>query len=152
VIRASARLPEYALIPDTDNSSRGIPTVAIVLALLLGVLLSLVVSALIDKKVLNRVARVLCVTQKFGDRDVWSYIMNAEETTWLVVRDRNAGVYYVGQLSTYSDEERVREIVLDNTEVFDNETGESRYTVGKVYFSFLYEGITIELHPLENRS
>jgi hypothetical protein len=142
--------PPYQLLPDPSGTPHSVPNRAIAVALLLSVPVAFAVAALRNHRVLTAVARNLKVTRKFDDRDVWSYVMNAApDGTWLAIRDRNAGLYYVGRLSAHSDEESVREIVLDNTIVYDNETGEERYSPGRVYFSFPFEGLIIELYPPE---
>lgn len=140
-------LPTYQLIPTADSQSRAVPVRAIVFALLVAFGFAFLLAALRNHKVLNRTARLLRVTRKFGDRDVWSYVMNLKDTEWLVIRDRTAGLYYVGRLAVFSDEESVRELVMHDTVVYDNQTGDKRYDAGTVYFSFPFEGVTIELFP-----
>ncbi|MCH8843848.1 MAG: hypothetical protein IID61_12865 [SAR324 cluster bacterium] len=71
--------------------------------------------------------------------------MNSDGTEWLTIRDQENGLFYIGRLIAFSDEEPNREIVLDNTIVYDNNTGEERYNAGSVYFSFPSEGLIIEI-------
>lgn len=139
--------PEYRIVPLSGGGSQSVPTEAILYGVLVSLVFSLCMAAAINRKIWNRIARATGVTRKFGDRDVWSYIMNSNEVGWIAVRDRSAGLYYVGRLDAYSDEESVREIVLKDTVVYDNETGNARYDAGVVYFSFPFEGLVLELYP-----
>ena len=138
-------LPKYDILPTKDNLDSVISIYAIAIAIIIGVIVAFVLSAIINKKLLHRLAKLLRITRKFGDRDVWSFIMNSEDTDWLLIRDQEIGLYYVGQLTVYSDEEPNRELVLDNTIVYDNNTGKERYNAGSVYFSFPNEGLIIEI-------
>ena len=138
-------LPKYDILPTKDNLDSVISIYAIVIAIIIGVIVAFGISAIINKKLLHRLARSLRITRKFGDRDVWSYIMNSDGTEWLTIRDQENGLFYIGRLIAFSDEEPNREIVLDNTIVYDNNTGEERYNAGSVYFSFPSEGLIIEI-------
>ena len=73
-------LPPYELIPSDQSQSRGISPVAILAAMALAIALAFVLSAAKNHKLLNRAARLLKITRKFGDRDVWSYVMNETGT------------------------------------------------------------------------
>ena len=70
--------------------------------------------------------------------------MNSDDTEWVLFRDPDHGLYYVGEVSVFSDEETVREIVLQNTMVYDNLSGEEKYFAGDVYFSFARESVALE--------
>jgi len=144
-------LPAYELIPAEGTPATGISALAILVSIVLALVLAFVISALKNRKILNRLARRLSVTQKFGDRDVWSYMMNSENLDWVVIRDQAKGLYYVGKPVVSSDEESVRELILTNTAVHDDETGEVLYVPGNVYFSFPQEGMVIELNPREEQ-
>jgi hypothetical protein len=144
-------LPPYELIPGEGTPATGISALAILVSIVLATALAFVLSALKNRKVLNRIARVLRVTRKFGDRDVWSYMMNSDNLEWVVIRDRSKGLYYVGKPMVSSDEETVRELILTSTAVYDYESGEELYVAGNVYFSFPNEGLVIELNPKERK-
>lgn len=49
------------------------------------------VSFVLNHHWLNRIAKGLGVSKRFGDRDVWSYTFNSSDVTdyWVVVRDLN---------------------------------------------------------------
>jgi hypothetical protein len=144
-------LPPYDLIPGEGAPATGISAQAILVSIVLAMALAFVMSALKNRKTLNRVARAFGVTRKFGDRDVWSYIMNSDNLEWVVIRDRSKGLYYVGKPMLSSDEESARELILTSTAVHDYESGEELYVAGNVYFSFPNEGLVIELNPKERK-
>lgn len=147
----AGQLPRYELVPADVSPARGIAPVSILVSICIAPVLAFALSAVKNHKLVNRTARAMRVTKKFGDRDVWSFLMNSESTDWVVVRDPEHGLYYLGQITAYSDEESTREILLRNTRVFDNVTGEQRYLAGDVYFSFAREGAILEI-PDEGES
>ena len=113
----------------------------------IGIVLAFIAGAGINHKILHRFARSILVTNKFGDKDVWTYVMNSNETDWLVIRAPDQNIFYLGRIAVYSDEEDTRELVLSDTKVYDNITGEEKYHAGNMYFSFKKDEIVIELPP-----
>lgn len=137
-------LPYVNLLSPGSRREVASSPAALTLAAGIGVVLSGLTAALINHRVLHKVARTLRITNKFGDPDVWTYLMNSNETDWLVVRNPAQQLFYVGKIAVYSDEEDIREVVLVDTTVYDNMTGDEKYDAGIVYFSFSQEGITLE--------
>jgi len=144
-------LPEFNLIPRPEQASGlALSPMGISIAMLLGLGLSFCAAACINHKVLHKAARALGVTRKFADRDVWSYMMTSSATDgWIVFRDHNKNLAYVGKIAAFSDEEDTREIVLEQTFVIDNTTGEKRFQAGVVYLAFPREAASFEIPPGE---
>jgi len=140
-------LPRYSLIPLPGQTSEfDISPHGITIAIAIGILLSGMVSAAINHKLLHRLGRAIRVTNKFADRDVWSYMMTSDMTNgWIVIRDTKVNFAYAGKVIAYSDEEDTREVVLQDTRVIDNITGEERYNAGIVYFSFPRDAANFEI-------
>jgi hypothetical protein len=139
------QFPEYELLPSVGSDSREIPVEAILYGIVVGLVFALLISAAINHKLLNRVARKWRVTRKFGDRDVWSYVMNSPGTPWLLVRDSQKSLYYLGFVEAFSDEESTRELYLRNVRIYDNETGDELYQTAEMYLSFPRDGIAVEI-------
>lgn len=137
--------PEYQLLPKSERDSEQIAVEAILYSIAVGLPFALLIAAAINHKVLNRVARALQVTRKFGDRDVWSFVMNAPGTPWVVVRDSLKSLYYLGAVDAFSDEENTRELYLRNVRVYDNDTGDELYQTAEMYFSFPRDSMVIEM-------
>ena len=54
---------------------------------MLSIFVGFISTAFINYKILNKFARKFKITKKFSDIDVWSYLMNSENTEWVVIRD-----------------------------------------------------------------
>lgn len=115
-----------------------------VLAIILGVVIS--VSA--RYKVLNRCARFIGLTKKFGELDVWGYMLNIKAIVWVTVRDHKNNLIYDGWVQAFSDDSKDAELLLRDVSIYKNDSGERLYQVGTVYLSRKREDISIECRAL----
>jgi len=103
-------------------------------ATLLAVPVAFFASAIINHKVMNRVARICKVGVKYGDENLYSYYLNSKEIDWLYIRDFDEKKIYQGRLKSYSENEKVQELVLYEVSVFD-EISNLLYEVPTIYLS-----------------
>lgn len=90
----------------------------------------------INYKILYRLAHKLKVSKKFGDIDLWSYIMNMEMPEWAVVRDVENNLMYEGWIQAFSDSsEDKNELFLRDVKVFRNSSGKELYEVPALYLA-----------------
>lgn len=104
-------------------------------AALLGVIVGLIVSAFIQHKVLNRVAKFLRISDKYGDENLFSYFLNAKDVELVYIRDRENKYTYEGFVSSFSETSGIREIVLTEVKVYDFDTSEELYAMPRIYLS-----------------
>jgi len=147
VLPSYVALPHVNLLLPESRQQVAQSPVVLTVATIIGIVIAFVSAAALNGKILHKIARILGVTRKFGDKDVWNYVMNSEKTDWLVVRDKELGIYYVGRITVYSDDEEVRELMLAETKAYDNLNGEELYDAGTMYFSFPSTGIILEIPP-----
>jgi hypothetical protein len=95
----------------------------------IGVLLAFAASSLYTHKIVNRAGRLLRVTRRFGDEDVWTYFNNVPDLYWVIVRDHKVDLAYYGWIQVYSDSHEERELLLRDVKVYNNSTSEFRYEV-----------------------
>jgi hypothetical protein len=121
----------------------------IALVSLLALLTGYIVTALINLKILNRLGLFFRVTKKFGDLDVWSYVMNSKNTEWVVIRDQQRDLMYEGWVELFSDSTEQDELLLRDVIVFTNSTGKELYRTPGLYLPKRRENITIEFPGLK---
>jgi hypothetical protein len=114
-----------------------------VIAFALGLLLSLCE----NKKVINKMALGLKLTQYTGDLDVWTSFCANKNTKWIYVRDHKMKLIYFGYLEQYSDPGEERELLLKDVRVFSDD-GVHCYNCPILYVCRRTDDITLEL-PLE---
>ena len=104
-----------------------------------------VTAAVANRKLLYRwIARPLGI-QRYGDEDVWAYLMNSKELQWIFLRDYRCGLVYKGWIELYSDSGTSRELVLKEVEVFDNASGTRLYDVPRLYVSRDQHDVSVEI-------
>lgn len=109
-------------------------------SLILGFLFTL----LDTKKIINKIAIKLRISQYNGDTDVWTAFCSNKETNWIYVRDNKQKLIYFGNLEHYSDPGEDRELILTDIQVF-TEDGEFCYNCPVMYISRQSDDITIEI-------
>lgn len=114
-----------------------------------GLVMAFIGSWVHRKRWINRLGYVLRVTQRDGDADVWTLFHETNAVSeWAMVRDYKANVCYYGHIRRYSGPEKSRELVLENVDVYKNDTGEHLYARASLYVSREAEDLAIEYeHP-----
>jgi len=121
----------------------------ILLVSLVGVFIGFIASYFIRYKILHRFASLINASNRFGDLDVWSYVMNLkkennEDMGWVVIRDIKNDLIYEGWISAFSDGSEKDEIFLKFVKVYRNSTGELHYEVPALYLPQKKENLTFE--------
>lgn len=96
-----------------------------------------------------RLFRFLGITNKFGELDVWGYLMNSNDVSWITVRDIENNLMYDGWIQAFSDNSKEAEVLLGDVQVYDNNSGELLYEVNSQYLSLDKAKIRIEVRKLE---
>lgn len=127
------------------NPSSVMPGVAIY-SLSVGMMLGIILSVTINKKIINRVAHRLSITNKYGDESVWEYFHNKPNNVWVYVRDQKNDLLYSGWIEVFSDDGNgYDELVMRSVDVFKNSTGEQFYSTDEIYISGKREDLRIEV-------
>ena len=132
----------------TDNSVQ-LDIKEIVITTVLSVPIGFIFSGLINYKVLYRVAHRVKASKKFGDVDVWSYIMNSEVPEWVIIRDIKNDLMYEGWIQVFSDNTEKDELFLRDVKVYKNSTAEELYETPGLYLPRERECLTVEFPSLE---
>lgn len=109
-----------------------------------GVVLGLIISFVHTKKWAHRIASKLKFTARFGELDVWEYVLSAPEIIWVVVRDQRNGIMYQGEIAAFSDSEEMRELFLRKVAVYNEKTGDHLYDTDQIYIARRKDDVTLE--------
>jgi hypothetical protein len=115
---------------------------------IIAIILAGLVSISSRYKLLNKAAHLIGITKKFGELDVWGYMLNMEEVVWVTVRDHKNNLIYDGWVQAFSDDSKDAELLLRDVSVYKNSTAERLYQIGVVYLSRNREDISIECRTL----
>ena len=107
--------------------------------------LGLLASLALNKHWLNRLARVIGVSNKFGDLDVWARMFNSSDIVWVVVRDFNHDLAFDGWVNAFSDTYDTNELLLRDVKVYQSSSAQLLYELDSVYLTREKDELTIEI-------
>jgi hypothetical protein len=140
--------PNIAFLRSLTNSKAVFSFREIAYVSIISTILACVVSVVSRFKLLNRIAKWIGLTKKFGELDVWGYLLNMKEVAWVTVRDHDNDLIYDGWVQAFSDDSKEAELLLRDVSVYKNKTGMPLYQIGALYLSRNRENITIECRTL----
>jgi Family of unknown function (DUF6338) len=114
-------------------------------ALGIGLVLSVLWLYFTRYKLLTRFLQWIRATKKYGDEDVWDFTFNSKEVAveYVHFRDFDNQCVYAGWVNTFSETDKLRELVLLDVIVYDFE-GTELYTIPRLYLARSPEKIHIE--------
>lgn len=120
----------------------------IVITSIIAIILGGIVSVASKYKALNKIAHSIHITRKFGELDVWGYMLNLKEVVWVTVRDHKEDLMYDGWIQSFSDDSKDAELLLRDVSVYNNTSGDRLYQTSLVYLSRKREDISIECRTI----
>jgi hypothetical protein len=135
----------------TDNSPLDFQEIS--LATLIAPIVGLGVSLALNRHWLNRFAKVVGVSNKFGNIDVWARTFNADmQGAWVVVRDFTHDLSFEGWVEAFSDTYDVNELLLRDVRVYQGSTAKCLYAVEAMYLTRAKDELSIEFRKGEPQS
>lgn len=128
-----------------QNQKQTIVLSEVAFATAISPLVAIAAAWLVNYKILNKISQKIRVSSKFGDENLFSFFLNSKEVNWVYLRDKSASLSYCGQVVSYSECEKIQEIVLSNVKVFDYETSDELYEVSLIYLSNPLGKLVIEV-------
>lgn len=129
--------------------SKDIPYEVIMKAIVVSILIGFICAGLDNYKIINKIAKSLKLTTKYGDENLYSFFLNADNVNEVYFRDIKNNITYHGMIDSYSETNEFKEIVLRDVKVYDYEESKLVYELDKVYLSRPKDDIIIEV-PLIN--
>ena len=87
------------------DSSKAVDLVEVLIATLVAVLLGLAISFARDRCWLHNLASRFHISRKFGQLNVWSFVINSPDVQWATVRDLDNNLMFQGYILAFSDVE-----------------------------------------------
>lgn len=93
---------------------------------------------------LNKFSNKFKISTKYGDENLYSHFLNANEIDDIYLRDIKNNLVYHGVVSFFSEKENFKEIVLNDVSVYRYEDSEHLYDIERVYLSLKTDDLVIE--------
>lgn len=126
------------------SNSNSIPYSEVIWASLISILLGFVVSKIDHSKLINKFARKLNVSNKYGDENLYSYFLNSPDISWVYIRDVENSLTYLGAVESFSETNEHKEIVLAQVTVYTYPDSKKLYEIEKIYLVFPQDKLIIE--------
>jgi len=114
-------------------------------ATLVGIMMAIIWLYAERYKWLTLLLQKINATRKFGDEDVWDFTLNSGliNFEYIHFRDFSQKMVYCGWVNTFSETEKLRELLLRNVEAYDFE-GNKLFEVPFLYIAREPQNIHIE--------
>lgn len=102
-------------------------------------------------KLVVRFLQLIKVTKRYGDEDVWDYLLSSDDPRafYVNVRDDQTGQTFCGYVDQFSEAPGLRELVLSQVEAYHTTTGDRTIQVARMYLARDPKGMTLEF-PAES--
>lgn len=127
------------------NNETSVNVKEIIFTTIIAFLLALLISFIINKGWFHIVARKLNITKQFGEKDVWQFLFNSRELSWISVRDFDTNMVYQGYVAAFSDTHKENELLIQDVYVYDGRTGSYLYDLNALYITREKSKLTIEI-------
>jgi hypothetical protein len=140
----------FTLIDLSNAETQPVLTSAIVPEILSSIGVGLILSILwiysATYKWLTWVLQTIKATKTYGDEDVWDYTFNSAipSVEYINFRDFENKIVYAGWVRSFSETEKLRELVLSDVKIFGLDDGEFLFEMPMVYLARAPENIHIE--------
>lgn len=114
-------------------------------AIVIGSILAILWLYASNYKLLTVFLQKIGATKTYGDEDVWDFTLNSKDASveYINFRDFSNNIVYAGWVNTFSETEKLRELVLRDVEVYDFD-GKKLFGVPLLYLARSPENIHIE--------
>jgi hypothetical protein len=136
--------PQMAMFAALTDSEKSIDVWEVMSVSGLACVLAIVMSAALNRYWFHDIARSFGVSRKFGQPNVWSFALNANEVRWATVRDIENKLMFQGYVRAFSDNEDPAEILLTEVCVYNEHSAELLYEADHIYLARPRGNLTIE--------
>jgi hypothetical protein len=122
-----------------------IDPITVIAATVIGIIEGIIIVVNINYDLSIRLCRLVGLTKRFGDADVWSFLLNSKDTdNWVTIRHKDRGHIYQGYVQGFSGGDEKRELLLVEVRVYDLDTAEPVGEIPVLYMSFIDEDVVLE--------
>ena len=124
-----------ALQFESLESNVEIKGLEIIIATIIAIILSFIVTAIGHHKLIYRFAQKFGISNKYGDENLFLRFSNSPDVEWIYVRCPDKGLTYLGALEFYAENADINEIVLSQVTVYNYSDSAEMYSIDQIYLS-----------------
>ncbi len=143
--RLGVTLDDIALLNPSATEKSAVRPAPIGIASAIGIVLCLMVTLNSNHRLLIRFCRLIRITRRFSDADVWSLLLSSYDTdNWVTVRHKERGHIYQRYVRSFSAGKKDREMVLELVQVFSLDTAEKVGEIPILCLAFKRDDLVLE--------
>lgn len=113
------------------------------------IIVALFISWIDYNKYLNKLTQRFGISNKYGDEDLYSYFLNANEIKEVYIRHMKHKITYHGYIDSFADADSIKEITLRDVTVYSYPESEEMYSLNFIYLSLPKDDVIIEYLKIE---
>lgn len=117
------------------QDDQAVPYLEILWASLTSIISTGIFAAIVNKKWINIFANWAGISNKYGEDNLFYIYLSDKNLSEVHVKDPTNNLIYTGYVRYYSEEEGVREIVLEDVDLYEYNTAEHVNSLKSVYIS-----------------
>ena len=143
--RVGIKMESIHILNPIEIAKSPIDPTTIIAATVVGLLEGIMIAVNINYDLSIRFCRLIGLTKRFGDADVWSLLLNSKDTdNWVTIRQKERGHIYQGYVQGFSGGDEKKELLLVEVQVFDIDTAAKVGDIPILYMSFKDEDVILE--------
>jgi len=127
------------------NPTQSIDPYEVIKACLLSVPLALFITYLNEKKIFNRFAQWSKMSTKYGDENLFFFLLNSKDVKWVYVRRISQNLTYEGFVDAFAATKTTYELFLREVRVYRYADSKLLYEVSNIYLSMPQNDVIIEV-------
>ena len=116
----------------------------VVVTCLCSIVLGLLVTLITHRQYLYRIAGKLKASDVYGEQELFTQFIRADDVQWVWVRCKTTGLTYAGYIKHFAENEKLQEIELRDVTVYNSKDSTELYSLSKIYLASPPGDFTIE--------
>lgn len=112
-----------------------VPYEEVLWASLVSVIVGLIASLIENKQCVNKLGTMICITTKYGENNLFYNFLSSTDISEVHVKDPINNLIYTGYLKYFSEDDDVREIVLEEVDLYEYDTAKHMNKFKSVYLN-----------------
>ena len=93
------------------------------------------IATIVNKKLINRLANYLGISDKYGEDNLFYTFLSSRDLSEVHIKDPTNNLIYTGYVRYYSEDEDVREIVLEEVDMYEYDSAKHMNSLKSVYLN-----------------
>jgi hypothetical protein len=132
------------------DSSKAIDPREVIVASFSAIPLAFTITCFNERKILNRFAQMTKLSTKYGDENLFFFLLNSRNVYWVYVRRISQNLTYEGKVDSFAATESTYELLLNDVKVYRYSDSKFLYALSNIYLSLPQGDVVLEIPSTKN--